>query len=519
MDWKEKKARKIERRRRREEFLAKPPVGYENHAKPVTRREFLAHGLIDSMAFVSVPPLLRAVLSVPEARAEASSFLFAPDHVVLLINGTGGPGSVQQQTFVSRQQNGDLASAATLFEHGVASAVTADSPGIIKAHGAWMYNVSSTSTAETNAFYNGYASRVSAETLLKTRCIAAQTVALDDTATGSGTGGILARTFMAQHLNKAYLLGGGLAAVGGNNVTARQYASGLSMTAAPMLVESPMLFQTVRDQNSIRNALDKPFAQLSVDSNAGILNTLAKIAENLSGSRQTIGGVARAKEFQSNASTTSRQTTSINGNFSFLDAAVLDPSTRTMLAAAGDTNQLLSTLAAIFSGAALPIATYWKGNGDHHNLNFNEGYAYADQTAALVAAVMNEASLRGIKATVIGIFDGSYYVGRSDANANVIGNKGDRGEISVYWSMQYAPTPRSIVAPQGAAGVGTLGFASGNLNNGGSIVGNQDAAALALVANLMDSEMGKSYRALFEKLVPRNSFDASNLPRIECIGG
>jgi hypothetical protein len=47
-------------------------------------------------------------------------------------------------------------------------------------------------------------------------------------------------------------------------------------------------------------------------------------------------------------------------------------------------------------------------------------------------------------------------------------------------------------------------------------VGSQRAAALALLANVMDLEMGKAYREQFARIVPQSFFDAANLARVEC---
>lgn len=513
MDPKEKRAREEEKKRRREEYLARPPKQYEDHPKPVTRRQFLAHGLLDSMAFIAMPAIFRRVLSIPEARAEASTFLFPPEEIVFVINGTGGPGSCGMGAIVSRAADGSLMPPAALTAHGIVSTVTAGSPGIITDHGAWLYNVSPTSETEPNAFYNSLSTLLPADALAKLRILSAQTIARDDSDEGpAGTMGVLARTFVRERFAQDFLLGGGLAVSGGANMSARQYASGLAMSAPQMNVEDPRLFQSVRVGASIRNALDKPLASFDVGGNDGLLKALAKVAKNLSLSRTTAGGQARAVEFQANAETTARQATSINGNFGFLDAnAILAPSTRTILNSAADNDRLLPTLSALFSGAVLPIVTYWKGGGDHHNGDFVRSTSYAAETAALIAALVNEGSIRNVKVNVLMVFDGAYY-------ANAAGFQGDRGEQTTYSLFRWEPTPRTVLKPAAASAVGTLGHAVNGYNASGTLVGGQEAAALALFANVMDAMMGKSYRAEFERIVVRNSFDATNLPRIECFG-
>jgi hypothetical protein len=518
MDLKIKKQQEEERRRRREEYLASPPTGYENHPKPVTRRDFLAHGLIDSFALLSIPPVLRWLLSIPEVRAEAAQFLFPPEHVVLIFNWTGGAGGFQQAAFASRRANGDLLPAPQLYQHGIAVDGTTGLPPVNTTHGAWLYTGSYQDAAQPNPFYGTLQAGLPAEALARLRFITMLTNSADDTSSGdSGVLGVGLRTFLVRKLERQYFLAGGITASGRTALTARMYASGTYFSAEPLRDEDPRLFFPVRDPSSLQRALDRPLVPFSVEANTGILDALASVARSLKTSRKTAGGVNRAAEYATNATMTSRSTAAINGNAYFLQANnVLDAVTRTRLAGAGpDTALLESTFSALFSGASLPLGVYIRSGGDHHDATYRTCATQTAQAANVVAAFFNECFVRGIKGTLVFVGDGSFYAGRNQANQE--GFLGDRGEQTHYWIASYAPTPREVIAPVGSALPGTVGSANAQgLHDRGSIVGSQRAAALALLANVMDLEMGKAYREQFARIVPQSFFDAANLARVEC---
>jgi hypothetical protein len=520
MDPKIKKQQEEERRRRRKEYLARPPKGYENHPKPVTRRDFLAHGLIDSMAILSIPPVLRQLLSIPEVRAEAAQFLFAPDHVVLIFNWMGGAGGFQQAAFASRRANGDLLPGPQLYQHGIAVDGTTGLPPVNTTHGAWLYTGGYQNAAQSNPFYGTLQAGLPAPALERLRFATMLTNSADDTSNGnSGALGVGLRTFMARRLERQYLLAGGVIASGGASLTARMYASGTNFSAEPLDNEDPRLYTAMRDPSSLQRALERPLPSFTAQANTSILDALSSIARSLKTSRNSAGGVARAEEYERNASATSRNTAAINGNFSFLQPnTVLDALTRTRLAGAGPDAALLGSLfSALFSGASLPLGVYLRGGGDHHDATYTTCATQTAQAANVVAAFFNECFVRGIKGTLAFVGDGSFYAGRNQANQE--GFIGDRGEYTHYWLASYSPTPREVIAPVGSALPGTVGSANAQgLHDRGSIVGSQRAAALAVLANIMDLEMGKAYREQFARMVPRNFFDAANLARVECFG-
>lgn len=474
---------------------------YPDHKLPMTRREFLSAGLIDSAVFIAMPTLLDLALSRTAQGAEVP-----PTTVFVCFDSQGGAGH-HQRDFMPMTSTGGMPDSTAQARMGI-------TPGTQQTtkYGAAMAMGGRLVTALTTPAPTGgmeFAPPPASTTPSKIQFATFSATTRDDNSGGSQSPmGLIAAYLNEKNKESLYVqaginVGGGAnrATVGTNTggVIAKTRADGWLAVTAP---------------TSVTNAISGPYKFLTGPQAIAALETANRMADNRRGrvnnsspsmnllNAQKSGmsaNLVNAKE--AGALRIQPRTDAFPQGLHPSTIAILD-ATGNGLSAAEKSNLETGLLSAV-RGISRPMITFVKGGGDYHNGNTTAEAAFVQAKSTVVKAISNEVLMRAqtsgkdMKVVSAYITDG----GMVCANTGTAGLpfNADEGRFS----RQYVSVASmNGVAPK--AGKAQLGFADQTTGFAvpGAFGDNSAILSVALFASMITAAGEANWLQMVRKIVP-----------------
>lgn len=445
---------------------------WDGHAKPTTRREFLAKGLISASGFVIAPSILQVISG---SQAFAADLDCAPPPsglpAFIVVNLSGGAALAANYMPLDRGRQ-KLASYANIGA-GVSPTETMEFQGV-------RFPV-------TSKFLEGVRAFAPAATLSKTGFVGTMVQSGDDRADN--------KLDISGLVSAAGLTGGLLPKLG----TVASQLTGVRQAPAVLDPPAPLIVNSVADLSSAigLNGTAGALARL----NANQRGSLLKLIDRLSGSQgrqlasansasgQTLSKLvscATGKNIElsstTNAGIDPRVDTALGTNLSMLwQIQAGAPAT----AFGRSTNQRIAFSAMVYNAI--------KGNAAAVGLDLG-GYDYHDNTRTtadrmdrdagqLVGIILQTAALMGKKVFVQVVSDGA--AGGPGGDATSVFTS-DTGTTGMSYIMAYDPARNAVDMMKNDAFLWQIGqFTSGGVSDANSIVGSPEKASAAAFANYL----------------------------------
>lgn len=426
------------------------------HSKPVTRREFLAAGIIPFAASTLVPGALGLLTSLPASAAEANcaaeTSAFAP---LISLNLSGGASIASN--FLPRDKGGQLLASYSKVGGGTSANLTP-----VEEFGITQFS-------STSGLLAGIRQTATAATLANTACIGVCVQSRDDSADN--------KFDISGMAYKAGSLGSLLP-----NMGTRNTPTGSNNKASTVQPPAPL---AVSSFNSLSNSIGYTAAlasSLTVPQRA----SLTKLVQNLSGAQtRKLASINSAAQVQSLVECAGIKNTGLISQ----GASAVDPLTNapTVAAAWGITSGTAANAQARVFGSM--VYNSLAGKAGTANLEIG-GYDYHDNTrttgdtrdtaaGAVIGRILESARLMDKSVFIYVTSDGAVSSAESTNPGSVWTS--DRGSAGLALMIMYSPTGRPATT---AAQIGQ--YTAGQVADDTHVIGsNPELAAQAVFANYL----------------------------------